>query len=47
MPRHVNKRTISTRYVESDAPINYRIVAELVAKNIMEGMHNDRNREEI
>ena len=47
MPRHVNKRTISTRFVEIDEPINYRIVAELVAKNIMEGMHNDRNRKEI
>lgn len=44
MANHVKKRTITTRLVERDEPFNYRIVAELLAKNIMEGVHNDRER---
>ena len=44
MANHVKKRTITTRLVERDEPFNYRIVAELLAKNIMEGLHNDRER---
>lgn len=44
MANHVKKRTITTRLVERDEPFNFRIVAELVAKNIMEGVHNDRER---
>ena len=45
MVHHVKKRTISTRLVESESGINYRVFAELLAKNIMEGVHNDRKRE--
>lgn len=44
MARHVKKRTISTRLVESNEPLNFRIVAEMVAKNIVEGVHNDKTR---
>jgi hypothetical protein len=44
MARHVKKRTISTRLVESGEVINFRIVAEMVAKNIVEGVHNDKTR---
>lgn len=44
MANHVKKRTITTRLVERDEPFNYRIVAELLAQNIMEGMHNDTKR---
>ena len=44
MAHHVKKRTISTRLVESNGPINFRIVAEMVAKNIVEGVHNDKTR---
>lgn len=47
MARHVKKRTISTRLVESNEPFNFRIVAEMVAKNIVEGVHNDRSRTEV
>lgn len=44
MAYHVNKRTISTRIVENESGINYRVFAELLAKNIMEGIHNERGR---
>lgn len=44
MRGHVKNRTISTRFVECDEPLNFRIVAELVAKNIVEGVHNDKRR---
>lgn len=44
MANHVKKRTITTRLVERDEPLNYRIVAELLAQNIMEGLHNDKTR---
>lgn len=44
MANHVKKRTITTRLVERDEPFNYRIVAELLAQNIMEGLHNDTKR---
>lgn len=48
MRGHVNKRTYSTRLVEREEPFNFRIVAELVAKNIiMEGLHNDTSRRKI
>ena len=45
MRGHVKNRTITTRLVERDEPFNFRIVAEMVARNIMEGVHNDRTRE--
>lgn len=44
MANHVKKRTISTRLVERDEPFNPRIFGELLAKNILEGLHNDRKR---
>ena len=42
MARHVKKRTFSTRFVERDEPFNYRVFAELVARNIVEGVHNGK-----
>lgn len=47
MAHHVKKRTISTRLVENNEPFNIRIVAEMVARNIVEGVHNDRSRTEV
>lgn len=44
MVKHVNNRTIVTRLVERDEPFNYRVMGELIAKNIMEGARNDRTR---
>ena len=44
MARHVKERTYSTRFVESDEPFNIRVIAEAVARNIVEGMHNDTKR---
>ena len=45
MQKLVNSRTCITRFIESDEPFNYRVVAEGVAKNIItEGLHNDRSR---
>lgn len=44
MSYHVNKRTMSTRLVERDEPFNSRVFAELIARNIVEGLHNERNR---
>lgn len=42
MARHVKKRTITTRLVERNEPFNFRIVAEMAARNIMEGVHNGK-----
>lgn len=36
MARHVKERTYHTRFVESDEPYNLRVIAETVAKNIVE-----------
>lgn len=44
MARHVKERTFSTRFVESDEPYNFRVIAEVVAKNIVEGLHDDTRR---
>lgn len=44
MARHVKERTFSTRFMESDEPFNFRIIAEAVARNIVEGIHNDTER---
>lgn len=44
MADHVKKRTIATRLIETESGINFRVFAELLAKNIMEGAHNDRKR---
>lgn len=44
MARHVKERIFSTRFVESDEPYNFRVIAETVAKNIVEGLHDDTRR---
>ena len=45
MSNHVKNRTMSTVLVESDDPLNLRIISETIAKNIMRGaLHNDRKR---
>ena len=43
MGRQADKQTMETMLIESDAPLNLRIIAEAVAKNIMKGaISNDR-----
>lgn len=37
MRNHVKGRTMHTRLIESDEPINYRIIAETIAKRMLEG----------
>ena len=45
MARHVKERTYLTCFVESEEPLNFRVIAEAVAKNIiMEGLNNDTKR---
>lgn len=45
MRNHVKGRTYETRLIESGEPINYRIIAEAVAKNILRGaVHNEHKR---
>lgn len=47
MQKLVNNRTIVTRLVEREEPFNFRVMGEMVAKNIMESGHYDRTKEEI
>lgn len=37
MTQHVKNRRATTRIVETGDPINYRILAEIAAKKILEG----------
>lgn len=47
MRKHVNNRTIVTRLVDREVPFNFRVMGEMVAKNIMESGHYARTKEEI
>ncbi len=37
MRNHVKDRTMHTRLIHTDEPINYRIIAEIAAKRILKG----------
>ena len=37
MRNYVNKRTIKTHLIESEEPLNLRVFAELIARDILKG----------